>query len=597
MEQKFIRNFCIIAHIDHGKSTLADRFLQFTNTVPMRKMKEQLLDSMELERERGITIKLQPVQMKYKFEGEEYCLNLIDTPGHIDFNYEVSRSLAACEGALLVVDATQGVQAQTVANLYLAIEQGLEIIPIINKIDLPNVDIERTSKEIIALIGCKREDIILTSAKTGVGIENIISAIIKKIPAPSGDLNPEQTQALIFDSLYDKYRGAVMYVRVMNGELKKNDLVKLINKNTHAEILEIGILHPEMTPTNILATGQIGYVVTNIKDISETKVGDTITLLKNEHITALHGYKKIKPFVFAGIFCKDSSEFNILRNAMEEVSMTDSAIEYEPEKSNGLGFGFRCGFLGLLHLEIISERLTREYDLDLIITTPSVEYKVELKDGEKETIHSPQELKDPSLIDSIFEPFVSAEILLDSEFVGQVMEIMTEYYGIYKSMTYLEETRVILKYEMPLASILVDFYDKLKSVSKGYASLNYEYLDFRKADIVKLDIVVAMSQVDALSVLVYRNDAYKYGKRIVEKLKNTLPRESFEIKLQACIGGKIIASERISPVRKDVLAKMSGGDYTRKLKLLQKQKEGKKKMKNQGSVDIPHEVFIEMLKR
>ena len=597
MDQKFIRNFCIIAHIDHGKSTLADRFLQFTNTVPARKMKEQLLDSMELERERGITIKLQPVQMKYRFEEEEYCLNLIDTPGHIDFNYEVSRSLAACEGALLVVDATQGVQAQTVANLYLAIEQGLEIIPIINKIDLPNVDIERTSKEIIALIGCKREDIILTSAKTGVGIENIISAIIKKIPAPSGDLNPEQTQALIFDSLYDKYRGAVMYVRVMNGELKKNDLVKLINKNTHTEILEIGILHPEMTPTNILATGQIGYVVTNIKDISETKVGDTITLLKNEHISALHGYKKIKPFVFAGIFCKDSSEFNILRNAMEEVSMTDSAIEYEPEKSNGLGFGFRCGFLGLLHLEIISERLTREYDLDLIITTPSVEYKVELKDGEKETIHSPQELKDPSLIDSIFEPFVSAEILLDSEFVGQVMEIMTEYYGIYKSMTYLEETRVILKYEMPLASILVDFYDKLKSVSKGYASLNYEYLDFRKADIVKLDIVVAMSQVDALSVLVYRNDAYKYGKRIVEKLKNTLPRESFEIKLQACIGGKIIASERISPVRKDVLAKMSGGDYTRKLKLLQKQKEGKKKMKNQGSVDIPHEVFIEMLKR
>lgn len=597
MEQKFIRNFCIIAHIDHGKSTLADRFLQFTNTVPMRKMKEQLLDSMELERERGITIKLQPVQMKYKFEGQEYCLNLIDTPGHIDFNYEVSRSLAACEGALLIVDGTQGVQAQTVANLYLAIEQGLEIIPIINKIDLPNIDIERTSKEIIALIGCKKEDIILTSAKTGVGIENIISSIIKRIPAPNGNTSLNETQALIFDSLYDKYRGAVMYVRVANGELKKNDLVKLINKNTHAEILEIGILHPEMTSTDILTTGQIGYVVTNIKDISETKVGDTITLLKNTHVPALHGYKKIKPFVFAGIFCKDSSEFNILRNAMEQVSMTDSAIEYEPEKSNGLGFGFRCGFLGLLHLEIISERLTREYDLDLIITTPSVEYKVDLNNGDKEVIHSPQELKDPSFIDSIYEPFVSAEILLDSEFVGQVMEIMPEYYGIYKSMSYLEETRVILKYEMPLASILGDFYDKLKSVSKGYASLNYEYLDFRKADIVKLDTLVALTQVDALSVLVYRNDAHKQGKRIVEKLKSTLPRESFEIKLQACVGGKIIASERISPVRKDVLAKMSGGDYTRKLKLLQKQKEGKKKMRNQGSVDIPHEVFIEMLKR
>ena len=352
-----------------------------------------------------------------------------------------------------------------------------------------------------------------------------------------------------------------------------------------------------MTSTDILTTGQIGYVVTNIKDISETKVGDTITLLKNTHVPALHGYKKIKPFVFAGIFCKDSSEFNILRNAMEQVSMTDSAIEYEPEKSNGLGFGFRCGFLGLLHLEIISERLTREYDLDLIITTPSVEYKVDLNNGDKEVIHSPQELKDPSFIDSIYEPFVSAEILLDSEFVGQVMEIMPEYYGIYKSMSYLEETRVILKYEMPLASILGDFYDKLKSVSKGYASLNYEYLDFRKADIVKLDTLVALTQVDALSVLVYRNDAHKQGKRIVEKLKSTLPRESFEIKLQACVGGKIIASERISPVRKDVLAKMSGGDYTRKLKLLQKQKEGKKKMRNQGSVDIPHEVFIEMLKR
>lgn len=597
MDQKFIRNFCIIAHIDHGKSTLADRFLEFTNTIPERKMKEQVLDSMDLERERGITIKLQPVQMKYKFNGDEYCLNLIDTPGHIDFNYEVSRSLAACEGALLVVDATQGVQAQTVANLYLAIDQGLEIIPIINKIDLPNANIERTTKEIINLIGCKKEEIILASGKTGFGIEEILRNIIEKIPSPNGNTSPDATQALIFDSLYDKYRGAVMYIKIVNGELKKGDIIKLINKNTESEILDIGILHPEMMSTDYLSTGQIGYVVTNIKNISETKVGDTITLLKNTHIQPLHGYKKVKPFVFAGIFCKDSSEYNILREAMEEISLTDSAIEYEPEKNHGLGFGFRCGFLGLLHLEIISERLTREYNLDLVITTPSVEYIVKLKNGKEETIHSPWELKDPSVVDSIYEPYVSSEIVSNTEFMGQIMELLEEYHGIYKSMDYLEETRVMLKYEMPLASILVDFYDKLKSVSKGYASLNYEYLDFRKADIVKIDIFIALKPVEALSVLVYRQDAYKEGRKIVDKLKAILPRESFEIKLQAYVGGKIIASERIPPLRKDVLAKMSGGDYTRKLKLLQKQKEGKKRMKNEGVVDIPHEVFLEMLKR
>lgn len=597
MDQKYIRNFCIIAHIDHGKSTLADRFLQLTNTVPDRKMQAQLLDSMELERERGITIKLTPVNMDYVYNNEKYRLNLIDTPGHIDFNYEVSRSLAACEGAILVVDATQGVQAQTVANLYLAIEQGLEIIPVINKIDLPNSDIERVSKEIINLIGCKKEDILHASAKTGLGVKEIINSVIERIPAPKGDLDTTNTKALIFDSKYDKYRGAVMYIRVVNGLLKKGDIVKLINKNTQAEVLEIGLLQPDMKPIESLETGQIGYLVTNIKTISETKVGDTITLIKNAHIDALPGYKKVKPFVFAGIFCKDSSEFNILRDAMEEISLSDSAIEYTPEASHGLGFGFRCGFLGLLHLEIISERLTREWNLDLIITTPSVEYKVLLKDGIEEFIHSPQELKDPSFIDAIYEPFVSCEIIVQSEFVGVVMEIMQEYYGVYKSMNYLEETRVLFKYEMPLASILVDFYDKLKSVSKGYASLSYEYLDFRKADVVKLDISVAEDQIDALSVLTYRNDAYKQGKRIVEKLKSVLDRESFEIKLQASVGGKIIASERISAMRKDVLAKMSGGDYTRKLKLLQKQKEGKKKMMNKGSVDIPHSVFLEMLKR
>lgn len=597
MNQQHIRNFCIIAHIDHGKSTLADRFLQLTNTVPERKMQAQLLDSMELERERGITIKLTPVNMDYDYNGEKYRLNLIDTPGHIDFNYEVSRSLAACEGAILVVDATQGVQAQTVANLYLAIEQGLTIIPVINKIDLPNSDIERVSKEIIHLIGCEKEDILHASAKTGMGVIEIINSVIERIPCPKGEVENENTKALIFDSKYDKYRGAVMYIRVVNGSLKKGDLVKLINKDTQAEVLEIGLLQPDMRPTGELETGQIGYLVTNIKTISETKVGDTITLTKNAHVEPLPGYKKVKPFVFAGIFCKDSSEFNILRDAMEEIVLSDSAIEYVPEASNGLGFGFRCGFLGLLHLEIISERLKREYDLDLIITTPSVEYKVLLKDGKEEVIHSPQELKDPVYIETIFEPFVSSEIIVQSEFVGATMEIMQEYYGTYKSMSYLEETRVMIQYEMPLASILVDFYDKLKSVSKGYASLSYEYLDFRKADVVKLDVNVAGDDVDALSILTYRQDAQKQGRRIVEKLKNVLDRESFEIKIQALIGGKPIASERISAMRKDVLAKMSGGDYTRKLKLLQKQKEGKKKMMGKGSVDIPHSVFLEMLKR
>ncbi len=597
MDQKYIRNFCIIAHIDHGKSTLSDRFLQITNTVPERKMQAQLLDSMELERERGITIKLTPVNMDYVYNNETYRLNLIDTPGHIDFNYEVSRSLAACEGAILVVDATQGVQAQTVANLYLAIEQGLEIIPVINKIDLPNADIERVSREIINLLGCKKEDILHVSAKTGFGVENIIHAVIERIPAPNGKLDNDDTKALIFDSKYDKYRGAIMYIRVFDGSLQKNDLVKLINKNTEAEVLELGLLQPDMKPVQKLETGQIGYLVTNIKTISETKVGDTITLAKNINTEPLPGYKKVKPFVFAGIFCKDSSEFDLLREAMEEISLSDSAIEYIPENTHGLGFGFRCGFLGLLHLEIISERLKREYNLDLIITTPSVEYKVLLKDGTEELIHSPQDLKDPSYIDTIYEPFVDCEILVQSEYIGAVMGMMEEYYGIYKSMNYLEETRAILKYEMPLSSILVDFYDKLKSITKGYASLNYEYSDFRKADIVRLDIVVAGDQVDALSILTYRSAAFKEGKRIVEKLKNTLDRESFEIKLQACVGGKIIASERISAMRKDVLAKMSGGDYTRKLKLLQKQKEGKKKMLSKGSVDIPHSVFLEMLKR
>ncbi|MCF7906357.1 translation elongation factor 4 [Patescibacteria group bacterium] len=586
-----IRNFSIIAHIDHGKSTLADRFLEITNTVESRDMKEQLLDSMDLERERGITIKLQPVQMEYK----GYCLNLIDTPGHIDFNYEVSRSLAACEGAILVVDATQGIQAQTVANLYLALEQDLEIIPVINKIDLPASDVERVSTEIINLLGCKKEDILLASAKVGTGVAEILDEIIKKIPFPSGS-SDKDTQALIFDSKFDKYRGIIVYISLKNGKIKKGDIIKLISQKQEAEVLDIGVLSPTMISKKDLEAGQIGYIVTNIKSIASARVGDTITL-KNQNPEILIGYKKMKPFVFTGIFCKKNQDYEKLRDAILEISLEDSSISSEPEKSIGLGLGFRCGFLGLLHLEIITERLRREYDLDLVLTVPSVEYRVITKTNEELVIRSAHEFPDPSYISQVLEPFVSCEVLTDKEYVGAIMNLFEDYHGIYKSMEYIEETRLILKYEMPLSQILIDFYDKLKSVSRGYASLNYEYLDYRKVDVVLLEILVAEEKQEALSTLVYREESYREGRRIVSKLKDLLPKQTFVIKIQACIGGKIIAAEKLSALSKDVLAKLYGGDVTRKMKLLKKQKEGKKRMMSQGRVDIDQNTFLKVLKR
>jgi len=586
-----IRNFSIIAHIDHGKSTLADRFLEITKTIESRDMKEQLLDSMELERERGITIKLQPVQMEYK----GYCLNLIDTPGHIDFNYEVSRSLAACEGAILVVDATQGIQAQTVANLYLTLDQNLEVIPVINKIDLPASNVERVSEEIIGLLGCKKEDILLTSAKVGTGVAEILDEIIKKIPAPFG-ASENDTQALIFDSKYDKYRGIIVYISLKNGKIKKGDIIKLISQNQEAEVLEIGILSPGMVERPELEAGQIGYIVTNIKSIANARVGDTITL-KNQNPGILVGYRKIKPFVFTGIFCKNNEDYEKLRDSISEISLEDSSISFEPEKSVGLGLGFRCGFLGLLHLEIIAERLRREYNLDLVLTIPSVEYKIITRAGKEIVIRSAHEFPDPSFISEVLEPFVSCEVLTDKEYVGVIMNLFEDYHGIYKSMEYIEKTRLILKYEMPLSQILIDFYDKLKSVSRGYASLNYEYLDYRKVDVVLLEILVAEEKQEALSTLVYRDEAYKEGRRLVVKLKDLLPKETFAIKIQACIGGKIIAAEKISALSKDVLAKLYGGDVTRKMKLLKKQKKGKKRMMSQGSVDIDQNTFLKVLKR
>lgn len=586
-----IRNFSIIAHIDHGKSTLADRFLEITNTVESRDMKEQLLDSMDLERERGITIKLKPVQMEYK----GYCLNLIDTPGHIDFNYEVSRSLAACEGAILVVDATQGIQAQTVANLYLALDQDLEIIPVINKIDLPASDVERVSTEIINLLGCKKEDILLASAKNGTGVLEILDEIIKKVPSPAGS-SENDTQALIFDSKFDKYRGIIVYISLKNGKIKKGDIINLISQKQEAEVLEIGVLSPSMISKNELEAGQIGYIVTNIKFIANARVGDTITL-KNQNPEILLGYKKMKPFVFTGIFCKQNQDYEKLREAILEIGLEDSSISFEPEKSVGLGLGFRCGFLGLLHLEIITERLRREYDLELVLTIPSVEYRVITKVNDELVIRSAYEFPDPSYISEVKEPFVSCDVLTDKEYVGAIMTLFDDYHGIYKSMEYIEETRLILKYEMPLSQILIDFYDKLKSVSRGYASLNYEYLDYRKVDVVLLEILVAEEKQEALSTLVYREESYKEGRRIVTKLKDLLPKQTFVIKIQACIGGKIIAAEKISALSKDVLAKLYGGDVTRKMKLLKKQKEGKKRMLSQGRVDIDQNTFLKVLKR
>lgn len=593
-----IRNFCIIAHIDHGKSTLADRMLEITNTVEKRKMKDQILDRMDLERERGITIKLQPVTMEYK----GHILNLIDTPGHVDFTYEVSRSLAAVEGAILLVDATQGIQAQTLANLYLALDQGLTIIPVANKIDLPAASKEKTKKEIINLLGCKEEEIIYASGKTGEGVDLILDEVIKNVPAPDG-LNSDSNKplrALIFDSNFDEYRGVVAYVRVVDGVVKKGDKIKLMATRAESEALDVGIFKPDYKSTGELKTGEIGYIVTGFKNVSECRVGDTITLQKEiNNVKSLKGYNEVKPMVFAGIFPREGNEFEELREAIEKLKLNDAALVYEAEHSDALGFGFRCGFLGILHLEIFQERLKREYDLDLIVTMPSVAYKVYKKNGEEMIIRTPQQLPERETTEKIEEPWVKLDIVTPKIYLGAVMNLAQEKRGIYKNTEYIDSDRTILHYELPMSAILTDFYDKIKSVSSGYASINYDFLEYRQANIVKLDILVAEESVEALAVLVYEDESFRRGKEIVETLKESLPKQMFVIKLQAAIGGKVIAAERLSALRKDVTAKLYGGDVTRKRKLLEKQKKGKKKMMQagKGSVDIPADTFIKILRK
>ena len=592
---KNIRNFCIIAHIDHGKSTLADRLLELTGTIEPRKMTNQILDRLDLERERGITIKLTPVRLKYK----GYELNLIDTPGHVDFSYEVSRSLAAVEGAILLVDATQGIQAQTLANLYLAIEQNLVIIPVINKIDLPAAEVEKTKGEIVKLLGYSSEEIICISAKTGEGVIEILDRIIKVVPAPAGE-ESKPLRALIFDSNYDKYRGVVAYIRVFDGVIHQGEEIKLLATGAVSEALEVGFFDPNYHKSRELQAGEIGYVVTNFHEVSECRVGDTLTLEKEaQKIIPLKGYTEVKPMVFAGVFPKEGDAFENLREAMGRLKLNDAALVYEPEQSQALGYGFRCGFLGLLHLEIFQERLRREFNLDLIVTVPSVAYKIYRRNGdEPEVIRSPQQLPSGAEIDHIEEPWIRLDIITPKNYLGAVMKLAQEKRGVYRNTEYLDETRVILHYEMPLSMILTDFYDKLKSLTSGYGSINYEMLDYRRAEVVRLDIMVADHIVEPLATIVYRDEAFKRGKEIVTTLKESLPREMFVIKLQAVIGGQIIAAERISALRKDVTAKLYGGDVTRKRKLLEKQRQGKKKMMalGRGQVDIPSEVFVKLLK-
>jgi GTP-binding protein LepA len=597
------RNFCIIAHIDHGKSTLADRLLEYTGTVSKREMKDQLLDQMDLERERGITIKLQPVRMEYTYNGSPYTLNLIDTPGHVDFSYEVSRSLAAVEGAILLVDATQGIQAQTLANLYLALEQNLVIIPTINKIDLPGARVGEVEAEISSLLGCSRKDICKVSAKTGQGIEELLREVIVRVPEPNGK-NTQPLQALIFDSLYDEFRGVVAYVRLTNGTIQKDSKIFLKGTRARGQALDVGFFKPRATSSNMLFAGDIGYIVTGLRNVEECRVGDTIVFADNhDSAPALHGYKEIKAMVFAGIFCKDGDDFKRLREAVEKLKLNDAAFSFESEHSPALGFGFRCGFLGLLHLEIVQERLHREYQLNLIVTIPSVAYRVTYQRAEIKIIHSPLELTSnvpPILIE---EPWMRVDIVTPESTIGGIMAYTTERRGVYKNTEYLTselhagERRVILRFELPLSAILVDFYDKIKSVSSGYASMNYDFIEYRPADVVRMDIFVAGSAVEELASIVYEDQAYYIGRKIVQSLKTMLPRHMFEVKIQAAIGSKVIASDRIAPLRKDVTAKLYGGDVTRKQKLLEKQKKGKQRMKSTGKVDIPPEAYLAVLKR
>jgi len=600
---KKVRNFCIIAHIDHGKSTLADRFLEITSTLSNREMKHgQMLDTMDLEQERGITIKLQPVRMEWEHEGELYQLNLIDTPGHVDFSYEVSRSLAACEGAILVVDATQGIQAQTLANCYMALEHDLEIIPVLNKIDLPAADVPARSQEIENALGIPKEEIISISAKEGTNVDKVLTRVIEKVPAPTPLGDASETKALVFDSVYDPYKGIVAYVRLLQGSLKRGDKIRFVNVKSETDITEVGCFRPKYESLAQINEGEVGYVVTGMKSTSDARVGDTIWRrdkggLDLTGVEALPGYKTVTPFVFAGMFSVEGEDYPLLRDALEKLSMNDSALTFEPEQSGALGHGFRCGFLGLLHLDIVQERLEREYNLDLIVTAPSVSYEVKKADGEVIMVSNPSALPEPNHVDEIREPWVKVEVLLPKEYLGGVMKLLQDRRGISKNMIYLDENRVNVIYEVPLASIVVDFYDKLKSISSGYASLSYEFLEFRAGDLVKLDILVNHDPVGALSIIIHRSESRSHGIAVCKRLKGIIPRAQFEIPIQSAIGAKVISRETIPALRKDVTAKLYGGDRSRKDKLLKKQKAGKKRMKMFGSVEIPQKAFLAVLKK
>ncbi len=596
-QMKFIRNFCVIAHIDHGKSTLSDRLLEYTNTISQRDMQDQALDNMDLERERGITIKSHAIQLDYhrKEDGQTYTFNLIDTPGHVDFSYEVSRSIAACEGALLLVDATQGIQAQTISNLYLALDQGLEIIPVVNKIDMPNAMVEEVSDQIVELIGCEPEDIIPASGKTGEGVPDILEAIVQRVPPPEGD--PEAPlQALIFDSVFNSYRGVIAYFRIMNGVLRKGDQVRFVNTGKEYEADEIGILRMDMVPKKELGTGNVGYIITGIKTSREIKVGDTITHVERPCEEAIQGFEDVKPMVYAGIFPIDNDEYEDLRDSLEKLQLNDAALVFEPETSVALGFGFRCGFLGMLHLEIVQERLSREFNMEVITTVPNVSYFAYTKRGEKLTIHTPSDMPDPTLLDYIEEPYIRAQMITKPDFIGPIITLCLEKRGTLLNQLYLTSDRVELSFELPLAEIVFDFYDRLKSISRGYASFDYTPIDYRRSDLVKLDILLNGESVDALSALVHRSKAEAFGRKICKKLKELLPRQQYKIAIQASIGAKVIARETISALRKDVTAKCYGGDITRKRKLLEKQKKGKKKMRQIGKVQVPQKAFLQVLK-
>jgi GTP-binding protein LepA len=588
MQQDRIRNFSIIAHIDHGKSTLADRILELTGTVSGREMREQVLDSMELERERGITIKAQAVRVPWK----GHQLNLIDTPGHVDFTYEVSRSLQACEGAVLVVDAAQGVEAQTVANAYLAIENDLELLPVVNKIDLPQADPDRAAQEIADLIGGDPANVLRISAKTGQGVEDVLDAIIDRIPPPAGD-SAAPPRALIFDSSYDQYRGVVAFVRVVDGPFRKREPLQAMAQGTRFEAEELGFFSPTMRASDTLEAGEVGYVITGLKDVGRLRVGDTLTSVARPAAKPLPGYKEVKPMVFAGLFPTDSDEYPDLRDALERLKLNDAALLYEPETSQALGFGFRCGFLGLLHMEIVRERLEREFDLDLLVTAPNVAYRVLTKDGEEVEVHNPAEM--PSEIERVEEPYIRASIIVPKEYVGPVMELATERRGRFDHMEYLSEERVVLIYELPLAEVVVDFYDQLKSRTRGYASFDYDIVGFREGDLVRLDVLIAGDPVDALSLIIHRDAAYGRGRALVDKLREEIPRQLFDVPVQAAVGSRVIARETIKAKRKDVLAKCYGGDISRKRKLLEKQKKGKKRMKQVGAVEVPQEAFLAVL--